>query len=156
MNTFSPTIASPECLGGNDDAKQTADRVHTHPADAGGGKGGGGSPYYRRVSLNIYQRRKRFYVYLFRLGVRHFVGSFDSIAEARDERDKATKASPAKRPWSVKNVGRVIKTRKDYYLEHKAKGICTSCTDKAVPGRCLCEGCAYVQKMKREARKATK
>lgn len=149
---LSPTAAKPPEFRG-DDVKTLGSQAH--PADAGGGDGGGGGPStYTRVDLNIYRRFRRYYVYLMRLGSRRFVGSFDTLAEARKVRDEHTRAHPPRRPWSLANVGRVIKTRKDYYLEHKAKGICTSCKDPAEPGRVLCSGCAYVQKMKREARKA--
>lgn len=147
---LSPTTKPPEF---RDDVKRLGSQAQ--PADAGhGGDGGGGPPTYTRVDLNIYRRFRRYYVYLMRLGQRRFVGSFDTLQEARKVRDEHTKANPARKPWSIANVGRVIKTRKDYYMEHKAKGICTSCKDPAEPGRVLCEGCAYVQKMKREARKA--
>ena len=144
---LSPTTKPPEF---RDDVNLGS---QAHPADAGGGEGGGGPSTYTRVDLNIYRRFRRYYVYLMRLGSRRFVGSFDTLAEARKVRDQQTLAHPPRKPWALANVGRVIKTRKDYYLEHKAKGICTSCTDKAMPGRCLCEGCAYVAKMKRDARK---
>lgn len=110
------------------------------------------TPNYKRAEPNIYQRFDRFYVYHMRLGRRIFVGSFDNLDEARIQRDIHAKANPPRKPWALANVGRIRKTRKDYYLEHKAKGQCTSCSDKAVPGRCLCMGCAYVQKVKREGR----
>ena len=110
---------------------------------------------YKRVSLNIYQRSRRFYVYLFRLGSRQFIGSFDTLDEAKRERDAATHATPARKPWSLKNQGRKIKTRKDYYYEARARGQCTSCTDKAIPGQSLCKDCKRVQTIKRRERRST-
>jgi len=110
---------------------------------------------YKRVSLNIYQRARRFYVYLFRLGTRQFIGSFDTLDEAKSKRDIATKADPSRKPWSLKNQGRTIKTRRDYYYEARARGQCTSCTDKAIPGQSLCKDCKHVQAVKRQERRST-
>jgi len=108
---------------------------------------------YKRVSLNIYQRARRYYVYLFRLGTRQFIGSFDTLDEAKSKRDIATMQNLPRKPWSLKNQGRKIKTRRDYYYEARARGQCTSCTDKAVPGQSLCKDCKNVQTIKRRERR---
>lgn len=108
--------------------------------------------YYKRVERNVYLRGPSYYVYALRLGKRHTLGSFPTLEQARVKRDEFEASNPPRKPWSVRNVGRAVKTRREYYYEARSKGQCTSCTDPAEPGRVLCSGCAYVQKVKRQER----
>jgi len=105
---------------------------------------------YERIERNIYQRRSRYYVYVLRLGKRHFIGQYKTISEANGARDRFEAANPRRNPWSLVRERKPRKTRIDYYNERKAAGLCVHCDDKSMPGKVSCKECARIQKMKRD------
>lgn len=99
------------------------------------------------VCRNVYLRGDRYYVYVYRLGTRHFIGSFDGIDEAKVERNKFEAKHPPLKPHGQRTGPR--KTSADRYRDARAKGLCVACGDCAVPGKSRCMDCTHIHKLKR-------